>query len=56
MKELDSNNGVVVRLSSTDQSTVDQWVSESREAVLLDLEKPETFFGMLWRVRTAYSC
>lgn len=44
VKELDNNNeGITVRLSSTKQEIVNQWQKEGREAVVLDLEKPETY-------------
>lgn len=44
VKELDDNNeGIMVRLSSTGQDTVDNWKKEGREAVVLDLDNPETF-------------
>ncbi len=44
VKELDKNSdGIIVRLSSTDNKTVDDWKQEGREAAFLDLDKPETF-------------
>lgn len=44
VKELDENsNGINVILSSTDYDTVEKWKKEGRNAVVLDLNNPETF-------------
>ncbi|MBD3906301.1 NmrA family NAD(P)-binding protein [Chryseobacterium sp. Ch-15] len=55
VRELDQNSeGVIVRLSSTDQNTVDQWNKEGREAAVLDLDKPETFAPALEGVERVF--
>lgn len=55
VKEFDKNTeGIVVRLSSTKQSVVDQWIKEGREAVVLDLDKPETYADALEGVNRVF--
>lgn len=55
VKELDANSeGINVRLSSTKQSVVDAWVQEEREAVVLDLNMPETFPATLHAVQRIF--
>ncbi|MBD7969574.1 NmrA family NAD(P)-binding protein [Paenibacillus gallinarum] len=44
VKELDKNNeGVVLRLATSRPEAADKWRAEGREAVVLDLNRPETF-------------
>lgn len=48
VKELDENSsGVRVRLSSSRDEVVGNWKEEGRDAVLLDLDKPNTFADAL---------
>lgn len=48
VRELDRNSdGLVVRLSSSRQATVDEWLARGRAAVLLDLDQPEGFAAAL---------
>ncbi|MGR6999359.1 SDR family oxidoreductase [Yinghuangia aomiensis] len=44
VKELDSDNaGIAVRLATSRPETADRWRAEGREAVVLDLNRPEHF-------------
>lgn len=44
VKELDNNSeGVEIRLSTSSQDIAEKWCKEGRDAVVLDLDKPETF-------------
>lgn len=48
MKELDKNNdGIIVRYSTTSEDVAKQWQKDGREAVILNLDQPETFADAL---------
>jgi NAD(P)H dehydrogenase (quinone) len=42
-----NDGGLTVRLSSRQPATIDRWRGEGREAVILDLDAPETFAAAL---------
>lgn len=55
VKELDQNSdGIVVRLSSSQDQVVQKWQNEGREAVLLNLDHPETLADSLVNVDTVF--
>lgn len=48
VKELEKNNeGILVRLSTTQENVAQQWLKEGKDGVILDLDKPETFTNAL---------
>lgn len=48
VKELDAHHeGVTVRLATSRAAVAEQWRAEGREAVILDLDRPEGFAGAL---------
>jgi uncharacterized protein YbjT (DUF2867 family) len=48
VKELDKNHdGLSVRLATSRSEVADQWRADGREAVVLDLDRPEHFAGAL---------
>lgn len=55
VKELDKNSdGIIVRLSTTQQEVADKWEQEGREAVVLNLDHPETFATALEGVDSVF--
>lgn len=55
VKELDKNSeGIIVRLSTTQQVLADKWKQEGREAVVLNLDSPEAFASALEDVDSVF--
>lgn len=55
VKELDKNSeGIIVRLSTTQQEIAEKWKQEGREAVVLNLDNPETFASALEDVDSVF--
>ncbi|RZJ74244.1 MAG: NAD-dependent epimerase/dehydratase family protein [Flavobacterium sp.] len=48
VEELDKNSsGIIVRYSTTNEEVAKQWQNDGREAVILNLDEPETFASAL---------